>query len=334
VGENRVVLKITAASNSSSVLTVERRGYVCSVNDMVYNGSSGNPRKGAPDHQGEEGDPHPNEAHELQAFRLTMAKTGSSSSSVLSFRVLDDGRLESRESDGGEATTWTLALRRVVEAAIILDVTNEKQRRDADKFASTHLRRLVSRGAPIHKWGSVVARGLECPTYHPKEINPTHWPDKIVGITVAHKRIWEDFALRYSNQTSDNSPFLIVFEKDALCAVENCGHIALNVLSSAREDLVYLGWCWQQLATGLYPRCTHAYALSVRGAVILSAYVKVCREHVDMQMAEAEEKALITWRLADVPKDAKPLLNLTARHTHGLFIQNWGEHSAARKAQG
>jgi len=127
-----------------------------------------------------------------------------------------------------------VALRRVAEVAIIIDAADEQQRKEASKFASTHFKRLVVHGVPIRKWGSVIAKGLECPTFHPKT-DPTHWPDKIIGTTMAHKRIWENFAARNANQTSsDNSPFLIIFEKDAMCAVEDCGNYALDALQSAR----------------------------------------------------------------------------------------------------
>jgi len=299
-GETRVALKISSSNSSIGGPTVERKGYVCSVRDPVWNA-----------------------LNELHSFRLTMTKAGSSSVDLL-FRVLDKGRIESRERKGGGTATWSLALRRVAEVAIIIDAADEQQRKEASKFASTHLKRLILRGVPIRKWGSVVAKGLECPTYQPNEINPTHWPDKIVGITMAHKRIWEDFAARNANQTSsDNSPFLVIFEKDAMCAVEGCGNHALKAIQGAKEDLVYLGWCWQKLQTGNFPRCAHAYAVSVRGAKFLNEFVEICNEHVDYQMAVAEEKALISWKLIEPPSDARPLFNSTVRITHGLFIQDW-----------
>ena len=302
-GEPRVALKLIS-TDSSTGPTVERRGYICSISDPVHNATTS----------------------ELQSFRLSMTKAGSSSSVVLLFRVLEEGRMQSWEKNGGKVATWGLALRRIAEVAIIIDTKNEQERKDADKFASGHLKRLVLRGFPIRKWGSVVAQGLECPTHQQRE-DPNHTADKIVGITMAHKRIWEDFAARNANQTaSDNSPFLIVFERDALCAVEDCGNHALNAIQSAREDLIYLGWCWQKLPTGDFPRCAHAYAVSARGAKILNNFVKICGEHVDYQIAVAEEKALITWKLTEAPSDAKPLLNLSERLTHGLFIQDWGEH--------
>lgn len=124
----------------------------------------------------------------------------------------------------------------------------------------------------FYEWSGVFAGecGTSPPnTYHDK----SHTRAKIIGITMAHKRVWEDFAHRnfkdkdkdndkLSNKLNKNS-YIIVFEHDAICERRDCGRLAI-------EQIRY---------ESIHQRCTFFLLLSF---VLFSFYLSCppCTRHL------------------------------------------------------
>lgn len=86
----------------------------------------------------------------------------------------------------------------------------------------------------------------------------------------------------YQNGTmfKNHSPYqdndiLVIFEDDAESVIQNLNTTLLEELSSMNTDLLYLGWCEGRLAKPV-PLCTHAYAVSRKGAMKLIRYIEPC----------------------------------------------------------
>jgi len=93
------------------------------------------------------------------------------------------------------------------------------------------------------------------------------WPAKGIGTTLAHTLVWREFVRRHHHRHG----YLVVFENDVVCAVDNCGAAIKKALAQAKSAFVFLGWC-SMLAdadprtTQTPPWCLHGYALTAHAA--------------------------------------------------------------------
>jgi len=90
-----------------------------------------------------------------------------------------------------------------------------------------------------HLWSSV--KSDECPTHVMENTDLAHEPNKIMGTTLAHYRVWQEFYRRYQDSPEQR---IIIFEGDAECAVPYCGDKAISQMKQSKEDVMWLGWCW------------------------------------------------------------------------------------------
>lgn len=242
--------------------------------------------------------------------------------------------------------------RRILEAAIITNAESVAEKNRITKLMHRSFRNRT-RTFPVFKWGAVESKvSLECPTE--KQTAPaSHTPSKIVGTTLAHTRIWQDFYRRHKLNNPDD--FILIFEGDATCSVVDCGSFALEQLKATTADFVYLGWCFMNATEGnlatnylnvsrnsinisdftytqrihashqvLPPVCLHAYALSVRAARFLFNNVYPCANAFgDWQVKVLATQGKLTWDLAIVPPTAVPVDLKGPRQTQGLWVQPW-----------
>lgn len=103
---------------------------------------------------------------------------------------------------------------RRIEISMIVDTGNAEKYAKSKTFMSSYFPDDIL----IKEWSGVYAEG--CPTVKPLGQDEWHSPAKLVGISMAHKRIWEEYIFR--NKTSE-SDYLIVLEDDIICAVSLWG---------------------------------------------------------------------------------------------------------------
>jgi hypothetical protein len=106
-----------------------------------------------------------------------------------------------------------------------------------------------------------------------------------------------------------------IFEGDVLCNTaisDNCGLETIQQVMSSTEDLFYVGWCKDDIEEA--PHCTHAYSLSIKGALILDKLVHLCHS-IDIQIYDIMINNKITWAYAKLPS------NVSYSGMTGLFIQ-------------
>ena len=117
---------------------------------------------------------------------------------------------------------------------------------------------------------------------------------------------------------------LIVFEDDAESAIENLNVTIVQELSSMSTDILYLGWCEGRLARPV-PLCTHAYALTRRGARKLLKHLEPCGLALDEQLVIIIKNNHLTYRRVSADsysKLNKKYRNMYGERTYGMFHQN------------
>jgi hypothetical protein len=115
---------------------------------------------------------------------------------------------------------------------------------------------------PWHLFPAISGPPGGCPT---ASFTDKAGPAKGIGIKISHKLVWSDFVRRHHHG------YLVVFENDAVCAVDNCGAAIKKALAQAKSAFVFLGWC--NMAADADPRttrtppwCSHGYALTAHAA--------------------------------------------------------------------
>ena len=117
---------------------------------------------------------------------------------------------------------------------------------------------------------------------------------------------------------------LVVFEDDAESAIENLNVTIVQELSSMSTDILYLGWCEGRLARPV-PLCTHAYALTRKGARKLLKHLEPCGLALDEQLVIIIKNHHLTYRRVSADsysKLNKKYRNMYGEKTYGMFHQN------------
>ena len=105
------------------------------------------------------------------------------------------------------------------EIALIVDPSDTEKVKKSTAFLQESFP-----GQIYQQWSGVHAD--RCPTINPLGMDEWHPAAKLVGIAMAHKRIWEEFL--FTDSSTDEDAYLIIFEDDALCAVDRCGDLAIE----------------------------------------------------------------------------------------------------------
>lgn len=235
--------------------------------------------------------------------------------------------------------TWTLIRKSILGVAVIANVDNKAKQSRLGTFINTtftdeHIRRRVEYWEPF-----IRTKPCPTPSKHPYS-DSKHNTSKVLAITLSHYVIWQEFWRLHSWSvcpTADCDPYLVIFEGDAQCGVQDCGAVTAQVLRTSKSDIVYLGWCdgfkriRDDAKKQLYgpPYCTHAYAITARAAKILIDNVVFCTLPLDKQMRDLGTRRLITWEKASLRGLSK--INVTldvakrqgSEGTEGIFHQDW-----------
>ena len=123
------------------------------------------------------------------------------------------------------------------------------------------------------------------------------------GLILAHRQVWESFVKHYEDTRSDissyASPKIIIFENDAMEIDPAAPDIAYQSVTNMTSDLHFLGHCYDREPLKKPPQCTHAYALTVRGAKVLLANMDWCAQKMggalDTQFQYLGENGIIKW---------------------------------------
>ncbi len=135
----------------------------------------------------------------------------------------------------------------------------------------------------------------------------------------------------YPNGTlfKNNQPFLdediiAIFEDDAESTINDTNTTLVEEFSDMKVDLLFLGWCEGRAAKPV-PLCTHAYALTRRGARKLVQYLEPCGRALDEQFVILAKNNLIFWRRAyghSYKAQNEKYKSLYGEKTYGIFHQN------------
>jgi hypothetical protein len=137
----------------------------------------------------------------------------------------------------------------------------------------------------------------------------------------------------YSNGSlyKDGVPFreddiITIFEDDAESAINDLNTTILEEFQQMNTDILFLGWCEGRSARPV-PLCTHAYALTRRGARKIVRYLEPCGMALDEQFVIMARNNFITWRRAATHSYSHASLNdkyksLGGEKTYGIFHQN------------
>ena len=149
---------------------------------------------------------------------------------------------------------------------------------------------------------------------------------------MAHYQIWHDFVIQREKEkglVDAEKDIMIIFEDDAVIAVNNVTWALQVEISEMNEDLLYLGWCYGKKEN--MPMCTHAYAVTRAGARKMINNWDVCSlASVDGQWHQLHKKGLITWKKAaqsswdDLKHGLEVLKENNDYFTRGIFIQKSG----------
>lgn len=222
-------------------------------------------------------------------------------------------------TDTSEDGTFEEASRKpspgIVEVACITNMKNP------DKVAMSY--RMLNESwahwnnkVPIHLWDAVWTGA--CPTGSmashqlDKDVHP---PSKLIGISMAHQRIWQEYYRRHRH--TGKRGYIVIMEDDAICEKTPwCSDQAQKHLETSTADLVYLGWCVYK-GKPKPPLCTHAYAVTPRGARTLFREIFPCDIPLDIGMSKFGETGAINWEVADL-NGASQLVEM---NTAGLWRQ-------------
>ena len=165
---------------------------------------------------------------------------------------------------------------------------------------------------PVYYWDGVY--GLdECPTTAVRHLDKDHSASKIIGIVLAHYRIWQEFYRRHRDGDPENR--ILILEADIRCSREFCGDIAMEHINRTDRDLLFIGWCRvRNNDMSAPPVCAHAYSISVKAAKILLENVFPCVSPVDGQISRLCHEGELSW--ATVKSEENRLMQ-----TSGLIRQ-------------
>ena len=165
---------------------------------------------------------------------------------------------------------------------------------------------------PVYYWDGVYGID-ECPTTGVRHLDTDHSASKVIGIVLAHYRIWQEFYRRHKD--SDPESRILILEADIRCSREFCGDIAIEHINRTDKDLLFIGWCRvRNNDMSAPPLCAHAYAISVKAAEKLLTNVFPCLSPVDGQIFTLCKDGKLSWALAG--NDENHLM-----HTSGLIRQ-------------
>lgn len=176
---------------------------------------------------------------------------------------------------------------------------------------------------PVESWWSVFAQS--CPW------RTTKGNDR--GVTMAHVQIWQDWIFQgrrgVDRSVARDDDVMIVFEDDAVVAVRDIKAVLLQELSGMATDLHFLGWCYG--GGRKMPMCTHAYAVSRRGArKMLEEWDSCSTSSIDGQWKIMAQQGLFTWSKANLEQlkaqgQIKPgFEDSPGFFTRGVFVQKNG----------
>jgi GR25 family glycosyltransferase involved in LPS biosynthesis len=120
---------------------------------------------------------------------------------------------------------------------------------------------------------------------------------------LSHYQIWADFVNQgkvlpggINNPNALDDDIIVIFEDDAVIAVKNVTYSLYNEISKMDVDLIFLGWCYGRRHM---PMCTHAYALTRKGAKSMINNWDLCnKESIDGQWKLLAKDNVFTWRKA------------------------------------
>lgn len=228
--------------------------------------------------------------------------------------------------------------------------TSSQQYKDQLKMISAriHNYQVLQSQLPFNltRWSAVVAG--PCPHY------PNgHKTER--GLAWAHYRIWREFEyfdyeliLQHQNNSQhgvltsesglymiypngtmvkDGLPYtdddiLVIFEDDAISAISELNSTLKEEFSDMKVDMLFLGWCEGRAARPV-PLCTHAYAITRRGARKLVKYYEPCGRAVDEQFVIIAKNGWLQYRRAHPfsYKVLRPDFNSHGDKTFGIFRQ-------------
>ena len=99
----------------------------------------------------------------------------------------------------------------------------------------------------------------------------------------------------------DDNDVIIIFEDDVDIAVRDLNSIIIEELKNMNTDIIYFGWC-QSKSKSNVPLCSHAYALTRRGAKEVVANYNQCGHAIDEQLAHMIKNQYITYKLVNTTK--------------------------------
>ena len=224
------------------------------------------------------------------------------------FKSIDD--THRLEVYGDRELLWTRespdeVKNQLVEIAMIQNPNNRSDAFIREAFSP-------SRTPPVFYWDGVYGIS-KCPTTQTKT-DKDHSATKVIGTTMAHIRIWQDFYWRH--RSNDEGQRILILESDVHCSREFCGDIAIELINRTDKDLLFIGWCVFNDSRRC-PLCLHAYFISVRAARILSTDVFPCVNAGDEQISAMGNSGVLTWATVDTGKNRVKL------RTDGLILQDW-----------
>ena len=117
---------------------------------------------------------------------------------------------------------------------------------------------------------------------------------------------------------------IAIFEDDAESAIQNLNVTIIEEFSSMNTDLLFTGWCEGRTARPV-PLCTHAYAITRRGARKLVKFLEPCGLALDEQFVILAKNNFISWRRAyghSYKELNEKYKGLYGEKTYGMFHQN------------
>jgi hypothetical protein len=117
---------------------------------------------------------------------------------------------------------------------------------------------------------------------------------------------------------------IAIFEDDAESAIKDLNVTILEEFRAMSTDLLFLGWCEGRTARPV-PLCTHAYALTRRGAKKLVKFIEPCGMALDEQFVIMAKNNFISWRRAYGHSYKELNDKYRGRYgekTYGIFHQN------------
>jgi hypothetical protein len=150
------------------------------------------------------------------------------------------------------------------------------------------------------------------------------------GVAMPHYQIWADFLFQGSHKRgrdvliASDRDVLLVFEDDAVIAVQNIKASLEREISNMSSDLLFLGWCYGRKCM---PMCAHAYVLTRRGVKKILKEWDQCGNSLDSQWKALAGEKVFTWRKASSESYSNLKKGFTddpQYFTRGIFIKKSG----------